>query len=467
MPTYQSISWTDVAAEAVEHLSQLVAHGTSSPPAWEFPAAKYLLNLLESEGIPAMLLPPTRTSGIDDEIKVRPNLVAHIAGSGAGEPLLLLSHLDTAPRRANDLEIYGYTDGSMVRGPGSLMGIHLAVAHVIALILIARSGIPIHRTIRLAATSGGTSGEGIGLKTLVDNHLEHITSDVALGWGAFSWTGSGGKPYSWFSSGEKGSMKIKIRAEGPGGRTGIRFGKSSSDKLDPVERIVRSIIRLGHFDFKPVISDSSQSFVRSLIQLFTDLETRDLLEGLNNERTARGSLDKLRDRPDFDDGLYELIRASLRTEVNVVKLWSAPTNGLVPNTAEAVIQFNYPPGEDIEGLAVRLLKIIGTEGIYLAEKTVTEPSESTVTSELLAVTKASLSEVNRDTRLITGICPWPTGLSALRKYGTSVYGWEPFVNSGGLIETFNRRGGAGESVDTESFINSIRAFYSFLLRSAQ
>jgi len=467
VPTSQSISWTDVAAEAVEHLGHLVAHGTSSPPAWELPAAKYLLNVLESEGIQAMLLPPTTASSLDNEISVRPSLVAHIAGSGADEPLLLLSHLDTAPRRPHDLEIHGQSDGNTIRGPGSLMGIHLAVAHVMALILISRRGAPIRRTIRIAATSDGAGGDGGGLKALVDNHLEHITSEIAFGWGAFSWRGIDGKPYSWLSSGEKGALKIKIRAEGPGGRTGYRFGKTVYEKSDPVERIARSVLRLGHFDFRPVISDASQAFARSLIQQTDDFKIKEILEGLNRERTVRESLEKLKDNADFDEGLFSLVKASLQTEVNVIRVWSSPSNGLVPNIAEADIQFNFPPGEEVEDLAVKVLKVLGSDGIYLAEKSVIEPSESPLTSEILSMARASLTEVNPDACLISGITPWPTGLSSLRKFGTSVYGWEPFVNAGILSETLNRRGGLGESVETGSFVNSIRTFYSFLLRSAQ
>ena len=113
--------------------------------------------------------------------------MAHLAGSGAEEPILLMSHLDSAPRSLYEIDIPPKDTGQSIYGPGALLGTHLSVAHAMALILLARSEQPLRRTVRFAATTEGAGGKGVGLKSLAENHLEHISSDLALGWGAFSW----------------------------------------------------------------------------------------------------------------------------------------------------------------------------------------------------------------------------------------------------------------------------------------
>ena len=58
---------------------------TSDPPGRELPAAEYLRDVLEAEGISVSLL------ATDPQ---RPNVVARLEGSGEAEPLLIMAHTD-------------------------------------------------------------------------------------------------------------------------------------------------------------------------------------------------------------------------------------------------------------------------------------------------------------------------------------------------------------------------------------
>ncbi len=456
-----SISWTDVAREAVEHLGHILAHGTSTPPAWEFPATKYLLNLLEAEGIPAILLPPNIGELQDaSPASRRPNLVAHLTGSDIDEPLLLLSHLDSAPRSLYDLDFSGHSSGTALRGPGALMGTHLAVAQAMAMILLVRSGVSLRRTVRFAATSDGAGGNGSGLKILAENHLEHITSDIALGWGSLSWINPDQTHCSLLTYGEKGSLTIKLRSEGGGGRTGVRLGR------DPVERLVAALDRLDEIVLPPRVSDESQIFIRSLATTISDINLREILEGLNNPVTVERSLKAVELEPAFDPGVKALINASLRTERNLVRLNASASDGLKPSVTEAEIHFSFPPGEDVEAVALQVMEILKSNGVYLAEKKIIDPCKSELRPEITALTRAALNEVEPDAKLVVGLSPWPTGLGALRRYGTGVFSWEPFATAGTLADTLSRRGGPGEMIEIDQFIREIKAFYTFLIRVA-
>jgi acetylornithine deacetylase/succinyl-diaminopimelate desuccinylase-like protein len=69
----------------MRHFQALVRFDTSDPPGNEKPAADYLRQVLEKEGI------PSQTFALEPN---RPNVVARLKGSGSKRPLLLMGHTD-------------------------------------------------------------------------------------------------------------------------------------------------------------------------------------------------------------------------------------------------------------------------------------------------------------------------------------------------------------------------------------
>lgn len=461
MTTSHSISWTDISREAAEHLGHILTLGTSAPPAWELPAARYLLEIFESEDITAFMLPPGSGGGISGLSPQRPNLVAHIPGSGAEEPILLLSHLDSVPRTVHNLDFLSPNASRTLGGPGALLGTHLSVAHAMALILLARSGIPLRRTVRYAATSEGAGGKGTGLATLAENYLEHITSDIAIGWGAFSWVGPDCTPVSLLSCAEKGSLSLKLRSEGSGGRSGVRIGR------DPVAHMVRALDRLGEIQFPVKPCDSSRALAQSIAAVYPEGHARNLLLSLSESENSEGDLEAINADPSIDSGLRVLLNSAFRTEWTVHKMKASAADGLRPSLSEAVIHFSYPPGEDVEAIARLAMEPLKSDGVYLAEKYNVPPSESELSPEVQVPLLAAMKDVDSNAKLVTGLCPWPTGMAALRHYGTSVFGWEPYASSLSLAETLSTRGGPSEKIEVEDFIREIQAIYSLLVRMTQ
>ena len=74
--------------EAIEHLRSLLRFDTSNPPGRELPAARYLAEVLDREGIATRVIESKPGRG---------NVVARLKGDGSEAPLLLLSHLDVVP----------------------------------------------------------------------------------------------------------------------------------------------------------------------------------------------------------------------------------------------------------------------------------------------------------------------------------------------------------------------------------
>ena len=70
---YDDPDWTQVEQETLDHFRALLQFDTSDPPGRELPAAEYLRDVLQAEGIAVEML------ATDPE---RPNVLARLEGSG-------------------------------------------------------------------------------------------------------------------------------------------------------------------------------------------------------------------------------------------------------------------------------------------------------------------------------------------------------------------------------------------------
>jgi acetylornithine deacetylase/succinyl-diaminopimelate desuccinylase-like protein len=77
--------WAQVEDETMQHFQALLRFDTSDPPGREQPAADYVRDVLEREGI------TVNTFALEAQ---RPNVVARLRGNGTKDPLLLMGHTD-------------------------------------------------------------------------------------------------------------------------------------------------------------------------------------------------------------------------------------------------------------------------------------------------------------------------------------------------------------------------------------
>ncbi|HDS30677.1 MAG TPA: M20/M25/M40 family metallo-hydrolase, partial [Firmicutes bacterium] len=412
----------------------------------------------ECEGIAAFMFPQQSSSPVSLSPN-RPNLVAILPGGGSEDPVLLVSHLDSVSCRPDEWIQPRLAEGRMLYGPGALDGIHLTVAHAMAIILLARRGDNAHRTVRFAATSDGAGGKATGLNFLARENLEYISGDIALAWGGLNWNLPDGSPCSLLTTAEKGVLRMKLRSEGGGGGLGIGIG------VEPAERLVKALHRIGSIKFKPVISKHSIELAESTAELFEDPVIRSRIEGLADVLSVGDSLKELMSDENLDKGLKALLKACVSVERTVIRLDASAGDGQKPRVAEAELVYCFPPGADAEEIAIGVLDTIGTDGVYLAEKSLREPSEGDIENDIAAVARAAMVEIDPRAKLVRGISPFPTGFHCLRELGMSVCGWEPFAAVGSsLADVLEIRPGASEMIEMNDLMREVQAIYSFLCR---
>ena len=121
--------------ETLRHFQALVRMDTSDPPGVEKPAADYVKQVLEAEGIPVQLLAADPN---------RPNVVARLKGSGRKRPLLIVGHLDTVnvdPKKWQHGPFSADRDGGYIYGRGTVDDKDNLTAALMVMLLLKRGNV--------------------------------------------------------------------------------------------------------------------------------------------------------------------------------------------------------------------------------------------------------------------------------------------------------------------------------------
>src|SRR3990172_6162602 len=134
----QPPDWARLEAETMEHFQALLRFDTTDPPGGEKPAADYLKQVLEKEGIPVEVfsLEPHR-----------PNLVARLAGNGKKRPLLIMAHTDPVnvdPKKWAFPPYSATRDGGYVYSRGTVDDKDNVVAALMLMLQLKRMTLPLY-----------------------------------------------------------------------------------------------------------------------------------------------------------------------------------------------------------------------------------------------------------------------------------------------------------------------------------
>jgi acetylornithine deacetylase/succinyl-diaminopimelate desuccinylase-like protein len=154
--------------ETLRHYQALLRFNTSDPPGVEKPAAEYIRDVLEAEGI------ETEMYWNDEN---RPNVVARLRGSGAKQPLLMMGHTDTVnvdPDKWTFGPFSGTVDGDHVYSRGTVDDKDNVVASMMVMLELKRRNVPLDRDVIFLAEAGEEGSTQYGIQFMVDEHLDAI-----------------------------------------------------------------------------------------------------------------------------------------------------------------------------------------------------------------------------------------------------------------------------------------------------
>ncbi|MBS4021762.1 MAG: M20/M25/M40 family metallo-hydrolase [Dethiobacter sp.] len=198
------MDWHSLLGEAVDALQFMISVDTSRGS--ETILAQYLRQLLLKDDLAADIYEPCPGRG---------SLVALLPG-GPKPPLVLLSHLDTAPAKSSDWPFppfAGVLRENMICGRGAIDCKGLAAVHMVVFMAVKRLGLKLDRDLYFVSTAGEEGGGHIGASWLLTHLPQLRRTGYVLGEGGGFTLNTGRELFQLCQVGEKGKLKISLQTE--------------------------------------------------------------------------------------------------------------------------------------------------------------------------------------------------------------------------------------------------------------
>lgn len=443
------IDWEKLRDEAAQVLADYLKINTANPPGNEIAGALFLKAILEREGFEVQIL-DTAANVLGPR---RPNLYARVKGSGAKKAIALVHHIDVVPAdtRYWTVDPYGgvIRDG-YVYGRGALDMKGEGIAHLMAMIALKRSGVPLSRDIVYIANSDEELGS-TGAIALVEHHPE-LLRDVE-----FLITEGGNNPivdgklqYYGVSVAEKRTFWQRLTVRG------VPSHGSRPTKHNPVPRLVRALNKLGSYETPLHVTPGVEKYFRDISRSYSG-ERRAWLANIRRAVTIP------RARQWLQSDVYW--NAILRNTISLTVLQGSNKTNVIPAEATADVDIRLLPDQNPDSVLGVLRRLVNDTSVHwttlLAPKT---PLENPVNTDLFSAIERASRDRDPDALVTTYMLTAATDRPTYRRLGIITYGLSPFK----VDAEDNQRGvhGNDERVSVENVGFGVKYVYD-ILRYAQ
>jgi acetylornithine deacetylase/succinyl-diaminopimelate desuccinylase-like protein len=264
-----SPDWPRVEEETLRHFQALVRFDTSDPPGNEKPAADYLQEVLEKEGI------AVQTFALEPN---RPNVVARLKGNGSKRPLLLMGHTDVVNVDAAKWTHPPYSatraDG-YVYGRGTLDDKDNVVASLMAMLTLKRLNVPLDRDVIFLAESGEEGSTRVGIQFMVNRHLADINAEYCLAETGQGIREGGKVRFATVQTLEKIPRAVELTARGISGHGSVPL------LANPIVRLGAALQRLGDWHSTIRLNETTRAYFTRLAEGSSGAEAQRYLDVLD------------------------------------------------------------------------------------------------------------------------------------------------------------------------------------------
>lgn len=438
------IDWPALARETQQILADYLRVNTTNPPGNELAGARFLKGILEREGIEAQIL---------DSVELganRANLYARLKGNGSKKAIALVHHIDVVPAAASYWSVDPY--GGVVKdgylwGRGALDMKGQGIAHLMAMIAIKRSGMPLTRDIVYIANTD-EEVTSTGAIVFVNRHpelLRDVEYLITEG-GDNHLDGAGRVQYFGVGVAEKRTFWQRLTVRG------IPSHGSRPTRHNPVPRLVAALNRIASYETPLRATPGVRKFFRDIARLYPEPQRgwlSDISGALRNSRAREWIL---------SDVYWNAI---LRNTISLTALKGSDRTNVIPPEATADLDIRLLPDQDADEMLATLKRMVADTAVHftplLAPKT---PLENPVDTDLFrAIEKAAASAEPGSfvtTRMLTAATDRPT----YRKLGIITYGLDPFR----VPAEESQRGmhGNDERISLDNLAFGVRFLYDIL-----
>ena len=393
-----------LAAEATTWLQEYLRVRTVNPPGNETEGAKFLQSLLAREGIP---------SEIFESAPGRGNLVARLPGTGAGRPLVLLSHIDVVPADSAKWRYPPYSgvvaDGA-VWGRGAQDTKGLGIVEVATMVALKRRGVALSRDLILVANADEEKGSS-GSQWFTTHHADQLHhAEFLLNEGGENRLGADGRTvYYGLDATEKVPYWVRLTVRGEPGHG------SQPTEGNAALRLSRVLGRIADWETPLVLTPPAAAYFEALATRETDPTHRAWLAdpaSALRDPTAVAWLTSDR---------YQ--NAILRNTVTITVLKGSTNTNVIPAEASAELDVRLLPGQRPEDFLAQLRAVMRDTTVEVTPiSTLRAARSSPVQGPVLAALTDAVGAMDPGTLILPKMLTGYTDSYDYRALGIAAYG---------------------------------------------
>jgi acetylornithine deacetylase/succinyl-diaminopimelate desuccinylase-like protein len=435
------VDWDALHRETVQVMTDYLKINTANPPGNELEGALFLKRILEREGFEVQLLD---TAEFRDRRGA--NLYTRLRGNGSKRAIALVHHIDVVPADPRYWSVDPYSgavrDGYLY-GRGALDMKGEGIVHLMTLIALKRSGLPLNRDIVFIANADEEL-TSTGAIVFVQKHGDLIRDvEFLITEGGDNVVRDGKLEYYGVAVAEKRTFWQQLTVKG------VPSHGSRPTKDNPVPKLVRALNRIADYETPLHVTPGVRRYFRDISRNYSG-EQRAWLADIDTAITMARAREWL-----LNDVYWNAI---LRNTITLTGLQGSNKTNVIPAEATAVIDIRLLPDSDPNELLATLKRTANDTAVHFT--TLLEPKaplESPVDTDLFrAIERAAHDRHPRafvTTPMLTGATDRPT----YRRLGIVTYGVDPF-----LVESADaQRGvhGNDERISLENVRFGVRFLY--------
>ena len=409
----RAVDWSRVEQETMQHFQALLRMDTSDPPGNERPAAEYLKQVLDREGIPAQLFEAEPN---------RLNLVARLKGNGSKRPLLIMGHTDVVnvdPAKWTFPPFSATRNGGYVYGRGTVDDKDNVVAALMTMVLLKRMAVPLNRDVIFLAEAGEEGTTRVGIEYMIERHFSDIDAEFCLAEGGGVVRTGNRVRYASSQTAEKIPRAIELTAIGTSGHGSVPLQSNA------VVRLATAVAAVAGWKPPIRLNDTSRAYFTRLAAVSSPAEAARYLAVLNPQSQAAA------DAADYFSANEPRHASMLRNSISPTIIQGGYRVNVIPSEAKATLDVRLLPDEDPAVFLEQVRKVINDPVVRLAyakrDVRPTTPS-ARIDSEAVKVLESAFAR-HYDTTMLPLMSTGATDMAYLRAKGMQCYGIGPAVDA--------------------------------------
>jgi acetylornithine deacetylase/succinyl-diaminopimelate desuccinylase-like protein len=403
--------WKALEAETMRHFEALVRMDTTDPPGGEKPAAEYLKQALEQEGIAVQLF------ALEAH---RPNVVARLKGTGKKRPVLIMGHTDTVnvdPKKWAHPPFSAHREGGYVYGRGTVDDKDNLVAALMTMILLKRAHVPLDRDVIFLAEAGEEGATRVGIQLMTEKHFPEIDAEYCFAEGGNVTRENGKVKFASVQTLEKIPRGIELTARGPAGHGSVPL------KTNAVVHLANAVGKVAAWKPPIRLNETTAAYFKRLAQIVSPEEAERYRAVLSPDPNVSGPAD------DYFLDKEPRHASMLRTSISPNIIQAGYRSNVIPSEAKATLDVRMTPDEDPEKFLEIVKQIVNDPAVEVAfpGRSSRPAGTSRLNTEAFAVVEAAIKRHYNATTLPT-MSTGATDMAYLRAKGVQCYGVGPALD---------------------------------------